>query len=396
MQINNTHIVLAGLMLVASGCPDSGSGDDDGSTGQATGAASSSGPTAVDTSAGTPTPPATQDDTGGTAGSSDGGNTSTGSADDTSGDSGDTGDSGDSTGDDESSGSTGEKLEPIDCDLAPTEAVSTQIIPNARGYHGLAITPDGRIIGSDGASLLAVTYGGDVQVFIPGADIGQQMDWLPDGDIAFVGNNSLLRLGLKGTSEVITGTSGAYGVSIGPDGMAYVVGWDGMVRVDPITGDQEILFTESGESLHSMGFSPDWSRAYIGTVGGSGTIYYVDFDAGMNLLTGLEVFTTGVGNGSNWHDAVGVDACGNLYVPDYWSSNMYRVTPAGDSAVFWDPPSSNLYGHGAVWGTGEHGWVADALYVPQPYNNNTVGEVVVGVPWSKYEGPVINAVPMRP
>ena len=378
-----TPTIALSTMLLVVGCPDSGSsgGDSGTSTGQATVGSSSGTPTDLSTT-GTPTPPPAD-----STGSSDG-------AVDTSTDGGST--DGGST-DEGSSGSTGEPLDPIDCDLAPTMVVSTALIPNARGYHGLAITPDGLIIGSDNSSLIASTYRGDTSVFIPGADIGEQMDWLPDGDIAFVGNSALLRLGLKGTSEVIQSTSGAYGVTIGPDDMAYVVGWNGLTRIDPITGAQENLFVVNGaNALHSMGFSPDGSRAYIGTVG-DGRIYYVDFDGAMDPTTGLEIFAYAESSGgAAWHDAVAVDACGNLYVPDYNSSNMWRVTPAGDAEHFWVAAQFNDYGHGAVWGTGEHGWKSDALYVPQPYNQNTVTEVVVGVPSNKYEGPVINAVPMRP
>jgi len=382
MRSTTTTTTIALSAMLSVGCPDSGGGGDDSgaSTGQATVGSSSGTPTDLSTT-GTPTP--TPADTTG----------SSGGADDTSTDGGSTDDG--ST-DDGSSGSTGEQLETIDCDLAPTMVVSTTLIPNARGYHGLAITPDGLIIGSDNSSLIASTYEGKTSVFIPGADIGQQMDWLPDGDIAFVGDSALLRLGLKGTSEVIQSTSGAYGVTIGSDGMAYVVTWNGLTRIDPVSGAQENLFVvNGGTSLHSMGFSPDGTRAYIGTVG-DGRIYYVDFDDEMNPTTDLELFAYAESSGgSGWHDAVAVDACGNLFVPDYSSSNMWRVTPAGDAEHFWVAQFDD-YGHGAVWGTGEHGWKSDALYVPQPYNQNTVTEVVVGVPSNKYEGPVINAVPMRP
>ena len=38
------------------------------------------------------------------------------------------------------------------------------------------------------------------------------------------------------------------------------------------------------------------------------------------------------------------------------------------------------YGHGMTWGTGEHGWLDNAVYLTQPYNQNTVAEVVIGVP----------------
>ncbi len=112
----------------------------------------------------------------------------------------------------------------------------------------------------------------------------------------------------------------------------------------------------------------------------------------MNPIGDLQVFTTGASaGGSNWHDAIAVDACGYVYVTDYNSRNLYRVSAGGDAILFWDPADQGHYAHGLVWGTGEHGWKGDALYFPQPYNSNSVGEVVVGVPPAGYGGVVSNA-----
>ena len=42
--------------------------------------------------------------------------------------------------------------------------------------------------------------------------------------------------------------------------------------------------------------------------------------------------------------------------------------------------SERGYGHGVVWGRGLGGWRPDAIYMPQPYNDAKVREVVIGVP----------------
>lgn len=376
-------------MLLSVGCPGPGGADEAsgaGTTGSTTGTLT----TMPDTETGTA--PTSESTTSAVVDSTADSTSAEGSSAGTTGES-----SGSSSGDDRGS-STGEPLEEIDCAKVPTVAESAQLIVGPRGYHGLAITDTGIMIGSDGASLIQSDYDGNWSVFIPGTGNGEQLDLLPDGDIAFnATNGDLQRLGLDATIEVIHPGVFAYGVTTGADGMVYVVSGYNLDRIDPDTGMREELFVSDFTALHAVDFSPDGRRAYVATVGGTGDVLYADFDEGMTpISTELELFATGVGEGSTWHDAVAVDACGNLYVPNFSSRNMYRVTPDGTVNEFWDPMADNLYGHGAVWGNGVEGWDPEALYVPQPYNNNTVTEVIVGVPARDYAGPVINVVPMDP
>ena len=85
------------------------------------------------------------------------------------------------------------------------------------------------------------------------------------------------------------------------------------------------------------------------------------------------------GVGGGFHDGMGVDACGNVYVADYTSRNLFRLSPEGEKTVLvrW---SEARYGHGLAWGSGIGGFREDAIYLPQPFDGNTVVEVVVGVP----------------
>jgi hypothetical protein len=83
--------------------------------------------------------------------------------------------------------------------------------------------------------------------------------------------------------------------------------------------------------------------------------------------------------GGGWLDGLGVDACGNLFVPDYNTSSLYRISPEGLVSLYYYF-GSVAYGHGLAWGSGMGGWNAEALYLPQPYDENTVVEVVIGVP----------------
>ena len=302
-----------------------------------------------------------------------------------------------SSGGEESSSSSGGE-EVFDCADIPDEPLERNLMDGPRGYHGLVITPDGEIIGTDGSSLIASTYEGDWRLFMPGYGYGEQMDWLADGDIvASTENGAISRITLDATSEVIRASVWAYGVRRGLDDRVYVANNNTVARINPNNGNRVLLFSNLGDQPHSIGWSPDGTRMYVGTIAlnDPGTVYFADFDEDMNQLdTELRVLTNEVhipAMGGSWHDAVAVDACGNLYIPDYYSSNMFRVTPGGTVTLYWVPNNQSRYAHGAVWGTGEHGWRSDALYVPQPYNNNTVTEIVVGVPSREFTGTVLNA-----
>ncbi len=283
----------------------------------------------------------------------------------------------------------------VDCAQLPSAPLSRATIAGARGYHGLAITGDGMMIGSDGAGLIKASYNDEWSAFVPGIGLGEQMDWLADGDLVFATDDGALsRITATGSRSAIAADVFAYGVIVGPDDMIYAVSnWgDAIIRVDPDSGEkQTLLATPGGKTVpHSIDFSPDGRRMYIGTIG-DGSVYYVDLDENMEIVGGQKKLATAMGAGSldGWHDAVGVDACGNLYIPDYSSSSLYRVTPGGEASLYVQFDSQS-YPHALVWGTGEHGWRDDALYLPQPYNNNTVIELVIGVPSRDFKGTVIN------
>ncbi len=265
------------------------------------------------------------------------------------------------------------------CDAPPPYNLGDKTLPEARAYHGLAFDEaDGTLIGYDGRGALVKTdYGGDRTVFLPGIGTIQQMDRLPDGDwvMGDSDNNRLLRVTPAGGYETLaSGVGYVYGVTVGPDGMVYVSN-GGVLRVDPATGASTTLVDSgSGWTAHVVNFNLDSTVMYIGTIG-RGDLYYMDLDADLEPITEPLLFASDVGRG--WHDGIELDNCGNLYVADYSSSGLYRVTPEGTVTSFVATDSA-AYGHGTVWGNGVGGWRSDAIYQPQPYNGNTVREVVIG------------------
>ncbi|MEQ1506251.1 MAG: SMP-30/gluconolactonase/LRE family protein [Myxococcota bacterium] len=291
------------------------------------------------------------------------------------------------TGPSSSSGTTGATadtapaLEVIDCATLPANPTLVTQLSAPRGYHDVAFDLDGNIIGSDDDNLIKVAHDGSSALFVPGMGTVQGMDWLPDGDlvVAMDSTGSLIRVTPAGGTSVLATDVGAYGVIVGSDGMVYVANYRAIVRIDPATGDKEEIVQRPDLSPRVLNFSPDSTKLYIGTLGGTnGAVYVVDLDANLDPLGPPAVFATGVGTGA-YHDTLGVDVCGNLYVADYGTNALYRVSTSGQVSTFVDM-DFNKYGHGMDWGSGIGGWLDDAIYLSQPYNNNNVVELVIGVP----------------
>jgi len=283
----------------------------------------------------------------------------------------------------------------IDCALIPAEPTAYRPVPGARGYHDVEFDADGLIIGATSgfnSDLLKVNYDGDIQVWVPGVRTVQQFAWLPDGDLAVASDtNGIVRVASNGGTSIINGNIQPYGLLLGPDEMLYAADQSEIWRVDPTSGEATQLMARgvlaSGHP-RVINFSLDYTKMFIGTYTGSqGRIYVVDVDADFNIVSAPTVFATGVGSGA-YHDTLGVDICGYLYVADYSSSAMYRIDPDGQVITLLQAQGflAQEYGHGMTWGTGKDGWLDQAIYVTQPYNGNSVLEVVIDVPprgWTK-------------
>ena len=294
-------------------------------------------------------------------------------------DSVDTGDPGD-TGD---TGDTGD-VPPVDYDCAALadEPLEKAAVDGARGYHGIVFDDAGNLLGWDGRSaIVAAQSDGTAAPAVTGISSAEQMVRLDDGRIFVVnqweygvdvitpeGARTSLTRGLYGYYP--------YGITLGPDGMLYVT--DGHIyRLDPDTGDLTVLWEQQTEwqMPHAVGFSLDSTRLFIAMVG-DGQLFAVDLDENLDFVGNPEPYVRLDGG---WQDAVGVDACGNLYVPDYYTSRLYRVTPEGEATVFHQAREQG-YGHGVAFGTGRDGWSATAIYQPLPYDRNSVGMLEIGVP----------------
>ena len=291
-------------------------------------------------------------------------------------------------------------LPEFDCATIPNTPTEVNLLGAPRGYHDVAFTTDGKIIGSDdgfwNVDFLRVDDQDNTEVLIPDLGITQQSVWLPDGDLAVATDQTgaIIRVDSAGAVSIIKPNVGAYGLIMGPDDMLWAANYQEVMRIDPATGASETILSSlpSGQP-RVINFNRDNTRLYIGTLFGNGDIFYVDLDANYMPTGPAQTLASGVGSGS-YHDGLGVDICGYIYMPDYSTSAMYRISPSGDQVQnIYDTPLSE-YGHGLEWGNGVGPWRTDAIYIPLPYGGNQVIELVIGVP-TVWEGTVINA-PAQP
>jgi len=303
----------------------------------------------------------------------------------------DTGASG-TTADTADSATTG-TLPPIDCAALSPSPLSAATVPGGRGYHGLVFADDGRLVGSDG-NLVGVDSKGAVSVIVPGTGSLQQLDKLSDGTLVAASSSDGVVFTVDattgGTEVISAGLSfGLYGLRVGPDDLVYIADQDRVLRIDPETGITEVWLDHADVEPKVLDFNIDYTKMYIGTNYSSGKVFEVLIDANYDPIGPPTVLAETPGS---WHDSLTVDVCGNLYVAEYNNRAMYRITPDGQVGTLIDlsGSSNDQYGHGAVFGTGQDGWLADAIYVPQPYNGDTVAEIVVGVPHRTYQGVVLN------
>jgi len=288
----------------------------------------------------------------------------------------------------------------VDCDLVPEEPLSQTRLPGVRGYHGLAFDDAGFVVGSDGSSLIRADREGNAEVWVPGLGGLQQMTYLPDGDLLVSSgeDGGLYRVTPSGGLSIVAPDLHAYSVLLGPNGYVYSGTTLGpaspeIMRTDLETGEMTVFARlEEGVGARSLNFNRDHTLMYVANAGGlaTGSVFQIPLDEDLEPIGDPELLGDGMGDG--WLDAVAVDACGRLYIPDSRSFVLYRVEPTGEVEpwVDWSRDDGN-YGHDAVFGSGIGGWLEDALYMPTPYSGNLAQELVIGVPSRTFEGAILNA-----
>lgn len=269
-------------------------------------------------------------------------------------------------------------VEEFDCATVPTAPVSVRLdVTGARGYHGLAFDQNGSIFGQDqNGNIITADFYGASNVFLPNL-YSQAMDTLPTGELVIARQNGGVAVvdPVTASNHVIASSiNGIYGLVVGPDLMLYAGDRQNVYRIDPVNDTSSVWIPNCG--AQSVGFSPDGSTFYFTTTSGY-AVWEVPLDKKGEPMGPPQRLADWAGS---YRDGLAIDVCGNLYVPDYGVTKLYRIDPAGNLQMYADFGSLANYGHGAMFGSGLGGWLSDAIYLPQPYDGHKVMEIVVGVP----------------
>jgi hypothetical protein len=264
--------------------------------------------------------------------------------------------------------------------------------PTARAFHDVVFDgPD--LLGTHDGGLWRFPHDGAGELLIPDLGVVHQLDWLAAGGLAALVDASvaLERLDPEARTRVLLRPGGGYSVRVGPGDFVWVADGDTLARLTPGTWEREVVVASLPDGRpRAVAFDRGGERLFLGTIRGSGVVYVVPLDASGGAAGPPEVFATAVGGG--WHDALGVDACGHVYVTDALTATVVRLDPAGTAETVLQLPTVG-HAHGLRWGSGEGGWRSDALYVAQPYGGDLVAEVVVGVPAADWNGGRYDVVP---
>jgi hypothetical protein len=123
-------------------------------------------------------------------------------------------------------------------------------------------------------------------------------------------------------------------------------------------------------------FDSNFEVMYIGSFGD--WVYALTIDETVKPVGAPRRFAK-VRDSISWQDGLGGDACGNLFVPNYDSGALFRLRPDGQTETF-VTLGFPAYGHAVEWGNGIGGWAETSIFLPQPYDSNTVLEIEIGVP----------------
>lgn len=277
----------------------------------------------------------------------------------------------------------------LDCAALSPTPISSRIVPMAKAHHGLAFDAYGMLLGLSNGNVIAYDAYGGFAVYSPGLGTSEQFDMAPDGNLYAATFSNIVQIAPSGAQTNVGGPSGTYGLKVGPDGKIYAANNSDMVRIDVAGGTQETYIAGGGgRAPRVMDWSPDLTRMYIGNFGGS--VDYVDLDANLDPIGAPRVLAPNLGS---FKDGMLVDVCGYVYLALYDEQALMRIDPTtGNVSYLFDLPNLTNYGHGMQFGSGIGGWRDDALYLPNPYNNDTVSEVVIGVYHRSWTGgTVINA-----
>jgi hypothetical protein len=158
-------------------------------------------------------------------------------------------------------------------------------------------------------------------------------------------------------------------MAIGPGRRVYVTSRDGAIyRVEP-GRDNATVAAELRARLGGITFSPDFRTLYVGATDDN-SIHAFSVDAQGNLGRPL-LWSARAGDAG----ALATDECGNVYVRSN-DGRLVRIDASGNVS-----PLADVRGQDAsalAFGSGKHGWSAEAIYVLD-FSRGVIIEIPVGV-----------------
>jgi len=284
---------------------------------------------------------------------------------------------------------TAPEIPVVDCRITPAAPFNYEQLQTPRAFHGIAFDHEGRMVGHDGSNLLVSMAPDDTSIMVPNVGYTEQVEFLESGDLITATNNGIRRYTPGAGSVTLANGINAYGVTIGSDGMIYTANTNVIHRIDPDTGDVEVWHQFQIGSPKVLDFSVDHRTMYVGTLGNQGRVYTIAVSEDFEAEGAPELFNNTPGG--SWHDGLRVDACGRVYVAVYDNSALYMFEPDGTRTLLVNYPTPQ-YGHGIQWGSGVGEWDDHTIYVPQPYDNNRVAKLELGVPYRNYNGGVYEVI----
>jgi hypothetical protein len=290
--------------------------------------------------------------------------------------------------------STATETVTFDCSTMPDMPLAEIPLDAPRGYNDLVFDLNGEMIGHDSSTDVFMRATDEYTAVVHATENSTvyKMGMLSTGDfVANTNNAGLILVTPAGAVSTLNQNVSGYGLAIFPDDSIYVatnytVGADSIVRVDPVTGDYEIL-EELPVTPRAIAFSRDFDVLYIGTTD-NGLVYRLPLDANGDPTESASLL---VNVPAAWHDTLEVDACGNVYVGSVFSASIFRVNAdlSVDEVLAWGGGFGGPYGHGLEWGDAKGGWNEMSAYVTQPYIGSRVTEYDLGVPGQAWPGTVI-------
>jgi sugar lactone lactonase YvrE len=252
----------------------------------------------------------------------------------------------------------------LDCTELPPLPVEYDTLQDFTRAEDFDFDAQGRHVSIQGQDLIGKTYDGQVSVISPSVGFSTAgTRALASGDflVADSGVGGLVLVdGVTGGREVIVSNlSYPNGLEVDRLNRAYVADQNrGKVwMVDVYTGEQGLV-AEGLQFPNGVILSPDENTLYVGSFGG-GMIYAIDRLGDTEWDEERILYEVGQNGG---FDGINVDACGNVYITEYTTGRVYRVTPDGSQArMVVDLPSGWI--PNMRWGHDIGGWRSDVLYV---------------------------------